>query len=215
MVEEGFNDLLRKAQAGDRPAMDRVLSILQPHLDPLARSYADPSRPAQSTSDLLQESCLRAWEKLGDFRGGENDEETFRMFRAWMGQIVRRLGLNVGRDRMAKGRSPEGHLLPLGVRSPAGSTTGDGEGGIPSPGHSPSAYVRADELTERVREALETMPDRTAAAILRLRFFEGMELTEIAERLGLHYEKVRDRHRVAMQRLRRDLRPWLKADTRG
>lgn len=101
MVPPGFQDLVRRAQDGDRAAMDRVLEILRPQLEPMARPYADPGRPVESTADLLQEACLRAWRKIDLFRQGEDDEETFRLFRAWIGQIVRRLSFTAG---LAEGR---------------------------------------------------------------------------------------------------------------
>ncbi len=44
MASEGFNDLVRRAQDGDRAAMDRVLETLRPHLEHLARPYANPAK---------------------------------------------------------------------------------------------------------------------------------------------------------------------------
>ena len=102
METQGFEELVRRAQAGDREAMDRVLEMLRPYLSRIAGPYVNPLRPVDSTADLLQESCLRAWHKIGSFQGGKGDEHTFEMFRSWIGQIVRRLG---------KDAAAEPHLL--------------------------------------------------------------------------------------------------------
>lgn len=205
---EGFQDLVRRARDGDRKAMDEVLSILRPHLEVQARPFADPSSPAESTSDLLQESCLRAWQKIDSFEGGRNDDETFAMFRSWMGQIVRRLGLNAQRNRSTKGRIPPEKIVP--IRPPGGGSSSLGGGSaLPASTRTPSAYAGAGEVARRLEEALDDLPDASAARIVRMRFFDGLTIPEIAEKLGLSPIQVRERHRSAMRRLRRVLGDWL------
>lgn len=73
----GFRALLLRAQAGDRGAMDEVLLLLRPHLDRIARPYAASARPVASTTDLVQDACLRTWKNLGRFETRENDESGF------------------------------------------------------------------------------------------------------------------------------------------
>lgn len=209
METQGFHDLLSRAQAGDRAAMDRLLEILRPHLEPLARQYADPERAVESTADLLQESCLRAWQKLDKFDSDKGDDETFAMFRAWVGQIVRNLGLDRRRARGRLRRKPAGGIVRLGD-----GAGGDGtHAGVPSdpPGResTPSTYVRADETSARVRAALEEIEDTTSASILRMYFFEEMTFADIARRLELSYDQVRDRYWATMRDLGRRFREEL------
>jgi RNA polymerase sigma factor (sigma-70 family) len=118
-----------------------------------------------------------------------------------MGQIVRRLGMNARRDRSAGGRIPPSKVRPL---NPAGE-------GSPAPvsTQTPSAYVGAGERAQRIREALDDLPDPLAADIVRMRFFDGLTIPQIAERIGLSPVRVRERHRSAMRRLRRELAEWL------
>ena len=208
MELDGFEELIRSAQQGDREAMDRVLEILRPYLDSLARPFADPSRPAESTSDLLQECCLRAWRKLDSFQGGENDQETFGMFRAWLGQIVRRLGMNAQRDVLARKRIPPQKLLPLDAAAKESKDLGS-ELGLPARTPTPSAVARADEMAQQIQDALENMEDETASEIVRMRFFEGLTISRISERVDLTPVRVRERLRSAMKRLRRDLGKWV------
>lgn len=205
LVPEGFDDLVRRAQEGDRAAMDEVLEILRPHLEYLARPFADPSRPAVSTSDLLQETCLRAFKNIGTFVGGKNDEDTFAMFRSWIGKIVKNLGLNARRDQGRQRRSPPKKILPLRPSSHEDSTFGGGGVDAPSPGPTPSACARADELAWKVNDALEKIPDEMDASIVRMRFFEEMTFPEIAEQLGLGCEHVRERFRSTMPKLEKNL----------
>ena len=101
MHAEGFHELLRQAQAGDRQAVDQLLAAIRPDLERLARPYADPGRPDESASDLVQSVLLRAWQNIEQFHGGSGDDETFAMFQGWIAQIAHRLGLNAVRDRKA------------------------------------------------------------------------------------------------------------------
>lgn len=206
---EGFHDLILRAQAGDKPDMDRLLTILRPYLEHLARPFADPDQPAKSTSDLLQDSFLRAWQRIGTFDGGNSDEETYAMFRGWLGQIVRRLGLDAQRARERQRRKPPGEVLRIGHPRPGQSTSLGGVVDPPAREASPSAYARSEELDRSVREAIAKLPDALNADIVRLYMLEGLNLAQIAERLGLGYDKVRDRYWATMRHLQRDLKEWL------
>ncbi|MCZ6691397.1 MAG: sigma-70 family RNA polymerase sigma factor [Planctomycetota bacterium] len=206
MNSDGFQKLVRQAQAGDRKAMDQVLSILRPHLERLARPYADPLRPVMSTADLLQEFCLRAWTKLDSFQAGQDDEETFALFRAWVGQLVRRLGMNAHRDRKRQRRSPPQKVVSIDAQ-PVGQTTTSGGPAQPAARDpSPSSHARTNEGAQLIRAALEKLPEKTDAAIVRMRLFDGMTYQQISEQLGLGYEKVRVRFESLMGRLERDLK---------
>ena len=205
MAPDGFQDLVQQAQQGDRAAMDEVLAVIQPQLEPLARPFVDPARPAESTSDLLQESCLRAWNKIDSFDGGEDDEQTFRMFRAWIGQIVKRLGLTAKRDRERQKRQAPGKV---GRIDPNPTTlSGDGHGVDPlSTEPSPSAIVSGSEREDIVNEVLERVADDVDAQFIRLRYLDGLALSEIATRLDLTFDQARHRYRTLMARLEQELK---------
>ncbi len=179
--------------------MDRLLAILRPKLEKLARGYADPARAAESTEDVVQEAWLRAWQRLDQFKGGESGRETFAMFQSWMAQLVHRVGLNTKRSWMAQRRSPrQGRILPL--KEGNDSSTGRNMG-LKSPGtdHIPSAEVLLDEEVHRVQSALDKIPNETDRSIIRLRFFEELSLREISKRLNLSYDKVRERFELGMK----------------
>ncbi len=203
---QGFRDLIRKAQAGDREAMDQVLAILWPHLQQLARRYAEPLRHVASTADLLQESCLRAWNRLTTFQGGSEDEGTFEMFRAWIGQIIRRVGIDRTRELGTQRRRPEEKVLRLDASNSGDSISEGGWVDAPSREPSPSAYARSRELEERLQAALAGISDQTNASILRLNILDGLDLTEIADRLGISDETVRRRCWSTLQQIQHALK---------
>ena len=184
--------------------MDQVLDMLRPYLEPSARKYADPARRKESTSDLLQECCLRTWQKLESFQGGENDQETFAMFRSWMGQILRRLGLNAQRDRLAKSQIPPQKVVSLPPDRGESAEPLD-EPALQDSARSPSDGARANEVALKIRAALDGLSDQTGATIVFMHFFEGLAISQITGRLGLGPTLVRKHYRSAMVRLRREL----------
>jgi RNA polymerase sigma factor (sigma-70 family) len=201
----GFHDLLQQAQAGDRAAMDRVLALLRPYLEHVADRYADPDRASASASDLVQEACLRAWDKLDQFRGGASDEQTLALFRSWVGQIVQHLGLNARRDGKAQRRTPARPLKRLGVPAAGESTDQAGAAEPADPEPTPSVNLSTDEQARLVQAALERLADDTGRTILRLRFFDGLSLRQIADRLAISYDKVRERYQSGLAQLEREL----------
>jgi RNA polymerase sigma factor (sigma-70 family) len=197
----GFLELLADARAGDPQATEKLLAWIRPWLERLAREYADPHRPDGSVSDLVQEAWLRAWQKLDQFHGSDDEAQATALFRAWLARIVSRLAANAARDRQAKQRKPPGPLLRL--NGPTSDSTASPE--PPASGPTPSAHAQADEQARRVHEALARLADPLDRAIVRLRFFEGVSLRQIGERLGCNHETVRQRYHTLLGRLQQDL----------
>ena len=200
-----FDRLVREAQAGDRGAMDRILTIFDPYMRDLARYYAASAGAAESAEDLFQDSCLRAWEKIETFEGGKSDEATSAMFRAWIAQIVKSRGFNSRRDQRRQLRSPPEKILSLDVPLRDGPQDAPRRLEAYAREKTPSAYARSEEGARKVREALEELPDPIDATIARMRFYDGLTIDEICEKLKLGYDEVRNRYRATERRLRRKL----------
>ena len=131
------------------------------------------------------------------------------MFRAWLAQIVRRMGQDAKRDLNRQRRRPDQKVLRLGEPLPGEASTAGGDFEAMDRGNSPSSYARADEMKERVRAALRDMPDELNARIIRMCVFEGLTLTEIAGRLDLGYDKVRKRYLKSIKSIRLELKDWI------
>lgn len=202
---ESFLKLIERARKGDPAAAGDLLGAVRPHLEGIARRYTDPGHAEESTSDLVQEAWLRAWQRLDQFRGEGGDEDAFRQFRAWAGQIVHRLGLNTRRDREAQRRRPAGRAV-LRLSGGPGRSTGRGAPVVAlDGGPTPSANVRGREAARLVQSALEKLPDQLDRDIVRLRVFEGLSLRDTAARLELTLDRVRGRYQAALKRLEKDL----------
>jgi RNA polymerase sigma factor (sigma-70 family) len=202
MESQGFQDLVRLAQAGDRHATSRVLQLLRPHLERLAQRYVDRTRPGESVCDLAQEVEVRVWQKLAQFRGGDGDEQTLALFRGWLGQIVQRLGLNTQRKNKAQRRQPAQPVRALAAVGTS-DTIADYDPAADEP--TPSMNVRQDEQTQLVRQALDRIADAADRALLRLHFFEGLSLRQAAQQLQLSYDSARTRYQRSLAQLESQL----------
>lgn len=203
MEATGFQDLLSMARAGDKTATDRLLTLVRDHLATTAHKYDDARQAVESTSDLVQVASLRLWQHLPAFRGGDTDSESLAMFLAWSEQIVERLGLNALRDRSAQRRQPTGTIQRLSPNSAQDSSACVVEPAATDP--SPSASARGREEAVCIKAAVERLTDETDRELLRLRFFQGHSLRQIADELPLSYDQIRDRFKAIMKRLEREL----------
>ncbi len=209
MDADGFGKLLDRAREGDRAALEEILRLVRPYVARVAHDVTDRGRPSQAVSDLIQEAELRAWERLKQFDGAADDDESLQKFRVWIGRIVQRLGLSVHRRRDAQRRKPPTPLVSLDRASPDGGASAPSSMlGIDPVGQNPtpSREVRADEERLLILAAIEAMPDEFERQIVRGKYFEGESLRQIAARLDASYDKVKERHRCAMKQLERKLR---------
>jgi RNA polymerase sigma factor (sigma-70 family) len=202
MQVNGFRDLVRKAQAGDPAALDELFRGVVPFVERVVAGPAHPVRPGESVSDRRQDVCRRVFEKLAQFRGAAeapDDEQAWALFRVWVRRVAHGVILNAQRD---SGRPP---TVPLRTDG-AGESTNHGAAPDPAaPDGTPSSNLRGEERARLVLEALDHLPDLQDREIVRLRFFEGLSLRQVAGRLQLSYDKVRERFRFSVRRLQQYL----------
>jgi RNA polymerase sigma factor (sigma-70 family) len=208
MPGDHFRDLVRRAQARDAAAIEQLLEIVRPSLEKLADRFIDRGHPSWSAAELVQDAWVMAWQRLDQFHGtDQDDEQMLAMFQAWVSRIVISLGLNSVRARQARGRRPTGKLMRLDSPPPAQSDASEGRLELPADIPSPSANARTNERDRLIEEALRRCLTPDQRKIIQLVFFEGLTLGEVAKRLDLTYDQVRERHRTAIHRLERELGP--------
>ena len=69
-----------------------------------------------------------------------------------------------------------------------------------------AGIAEQNEEAQRVRLALETLPD-DQREVINLSYYEGYSQSEISQRLQVPLGTVKSRMRLAMSKLRSDLRP--------
>jgi RNA polymerase sigma-70 factor, ECF subfamily len=150
-------ELVRRAQAGDRVAFEQL------YRDNIGRVYALCFRMA-GTADLAEELAqdvfVRAWQKLGSFRGES-------AFSSWLHPLTVNVALSERRSRR---------------RRVARVTTTDDLTAFERPG--PPTRSDGPEAGFDLERALATLPPG-ARAVFVLHDVEGYKHGEIAERTGV------------------------------
>ena len=167
-------DVVRRAQRGDVDAFELLYRAYAPGIHLLCRRMAHDERDAR---DLLQDVFVRAWEKLGSFRGES-------AFATWL----HRLGVNV----------ILGHLK---------STRRDALRFVASdddqwPTAAPQSMERQLDARMDIDAAVAQLP-AGARAVFVLHDLEGYSHDEIAQQLGLATGTVRAHLWRARRRLMR------------
>lgn len=153
--------LIARAQRGDVQAFDALISPLLPRALQLARRLL---RHEQDAEDLVQDTCLRALERLEQHDGA-------REFSPWFMRMLTNLGLN--RQVSRRVRSTE----PLSEHTPSTSSL-------------PDAMAERAEVQSRFAEAVAMLPDRQRQVIM-LYEVEGWTTSDISAELRLSQPTIR------------------------
>ena len=140
-----------------------------------------------------QESFLRAWQNLNEFREGST-------FETWLTRIC----INWCKDRLKRRRLI---LYFHQTGQERGEETGPRDT-APHPDPSPERRAMSREIRERLREAIETLSPRQKT-VFTLKHFEELSLPEIAELTGLDTGTIKSHLFRASHKIRehvRDLR---------
>jgi len=170
---------LASAARGDRMAANRLISSLSPGIYALARRLL---RDGAEAEDVVQESFMRLWRAAPDWRPGGARVSTW----------LYRVALNQCYDRLRKSKPVYGDPPELADDA-----------------DNPAQSLHLDQLSRRVRLAVDELPPRQKAAIA-LCHFEGLGNIEAAEILEISVEALES----LLSRGRRALRAGLQ-DERG
>ena len=176
--------LMLALKAGNSSAFDELVTR---HAALLVGFFYRQMGHRDLAEDLAQETFLKVYRARDGYR------PTAR-FKTWLLTIATNLSLN--RKRY------EGHRFHLSLDAPRGEGGGDAGSGIAdNRGESPEAALERDELGERVRAAVQGLPNnqRTAVSLHR---FEGLSYADIAEVMGLSGKAVKSLLNRAKENLR-------------
>jgi len=177
--------LLQGANAGAKEAREELLSEVYQELRVIAAKYMRSERPDHTlgATALVNESYLKLFRDAGD--GFELSYEHRHAFFKAAGVAMRRILIDHARSRAAQKRTIPNHLGRISVDLAEASITAD-----------PHDLMALDEALE-----LLASEDERAASVVRLRFFAGRQLNEIAEMLGLSTRTIKRDWEFARARL--------------
>lgn len=183
-----FADLMERVAAErDRAAFIALFDHFAPRIKGYLLRLGAGSEEAE---ELTQEVMLTLWRKADLFDRSKSSVAT------WLFRVARNRRIDsVRRDRSDR----------LDAEDPTAQ---------PDPPPDPDETLDAVTREERVRQALESLPDEQVR-LIRLSFFKGLSHSEIAAETGLPLGTVKSRIRLAFGRLRRTLEDDGRVDTPG
>lgn len=172
--------LVKRAQAGDRAALDRLVRRHQRALFALCLRYV---RDADEAADLVQRSFVRAMGKLAELRDAG-------VFRSWILRIGAHLALNHIRD----------HARFV-------ADDGDIEAGLSDERVlSASDRLEAAEASSALRAAVHELPTKQRMT-LELRIYEDLPFRDIGAALGISEGAAKVNFHYAVRKLRTTFSP--------
>lgn len=179
--------LIQEIRAGNSEAFEYFVRQYQPKITRIAYRLLKDVGEADCAA---QESFLRAWRNLNEFREGST-------FETWLTRIC----LNWCKDRLKRRRVVlYFHQAPEGFEEEAGPRDT-----VSHPGPSPERRAQSREIRERLREAIEALSPRQKT-VFTLKHFEELSIPEIAELTGLDSGTVKSHLFRAAQKIRERLR---------
>ncbi|NLH72015.1 MAG: sigma-70 family RNA polymerase sigma factor [Verrucomicrobia bacterium] len=175
------DSLVRAAKQGDMAAFEELVAR---HRDKLYARAFSMVRNEEEAIDLSQEAWVKAWQKLGQFKGGSS-------FLTWMTRIV----INLCLDHLRKQKHP----VSLSIEQ-LDEETGGVERQMPIVTIDPTEGLTQEELRRRIDDAMGKLT-HAHRTVLVLHEFEGLEYKEIAKRMGCSIGTVMSRLFYARRRL--------------
>jgi RNA polymerase sigma-70 factor (ECF subfamily) len=194
--EDDPERLLGRARAGETAALGRLLEKYRGYLALLARQQIGRRIQGKaSSSDLVQETFLRAHRDFAAFRGKTEAE-----FAAWLRQILAAsLGTLLRRYLGTKRRDPR---LERELVVELDHSSRNLERHLVAPTSTPGHKASRREQAVRLAQALERLPAHYREVIV-LHHLEGLSLSQMAQRLDRTPDSVEKLWARALIQLRR------------
>jgi len=173
--------LLARLRAGDDTAFDE---LVRRHQEPLVRFAQRLVGDVDEASDVAQETFIRAFERIADFRGGST-------LYTWLYRIAYNQAISLLRRRRVRRffRLDQEEELPAGVELQLVS------------GDDAAAQIEQAEIFERIDAAVQQLPPRQRG-IFVMRHYEGMSHAQIAQVVGRSEGAIRAGYFHAVRKLR-------------
>ena len=195
--DQADEQLVERAKRGDTRAFEMLVIKYQRRIE---RLIARMVRDVDLVQDIAQESFIRAYRALPQFRGDS-------AFYTWLYRIA----VNTAKKALVElKRDPLVMESAIGGGQDADDETSRVEREL-TDGATPEALLASKEIAETVNAAIEALSEDLRQAIT-LREIEGLSYEEIAEMMNCPIGTVRSRIFRAREAIAQRLRPLL--DTR-
>ena len=186
MRELRDSELLERARKGDAAAFDILIRRHDKHLYRIARSVLAEDQEAE---DAVQESYIRAFTGLGDFRGTAS-------LRTWLTRIVLNEAIRRRRRRRPMVDLDALHAAQERMRRPIHSLT--------ARDRDPESAAAQSQIQKVLEKAIDSLP-AAFRVVFVMRDVEEFSTADTAKLLGIREETVKTRLHRARRMLRESL----------
>jgi RNA polymerase sigma-70 factor (ECF subfamily) len=175
--------LIALAKSGDKDALGTLLESYRKYLMFLARTQIHQNLQAKlDPADIAQEVCIAVQERIHDFRGETSEE-----FAGWLRGILSNiLAMQIRHFYGTQKRDPR---LEQNLDQGIASASGFLQSGIAGDFTSPSQHYARNEVSLRLAEAIESLPEDYREVIL-LRHVQSLPFGEVAKRMDRSIDSV-------------------------
>lgn len=184
--------LVQRSLAGDQRAYGLLVLKYQRRIQRLISRFV---RDADMVEDIAQETFIRAYKALHQFRGDAQ-------FYTWLYRIA----VNTAKKYLIE--SKHDPLLAQGVPSSDEEDETSWKKNEPSTDEGPEALLAAKEIAQVVNAAMEALPQELRQAVI-LREIEGMSYDDIALAMDCPVGTVRSRIFRAREAISQRIKPLL------
>jgi len=187
--------LVERARQGD---LDAFESLIEPYLEKLFKSIWKITRNREDAEDSMQETLLKAFTHLDQFRGASR-------FSTWLITI----GVN---QALMSLRSKRKNIVPIDANEP--TSTAPPSSYLPEPRLNPEQQYRNTEWAELLDRVIETLPS-PFRTVFELRYVHELSNEQAAMALGISIAAVKTRALRARRHIGRRLGERWKRDSRA
>jgi RNA polymerase sigma-70 factor (ECF subfamily) len=185
--------LVEEARTGSRAAFEALFHKY--HRRAFAVALGVLKRP-DDAQDVVQDAFIKVHKHIATFQGASS-------FYTWLYRIV----MNLAIDHVRRTRK----VVEWGDDVQISEAAGDGSLVPRVEDDNPSKTVVRRELSDKIRQALDSLPEYHRAVIL-LREVEGMSYEEMAEVLDVPKGTIMSRLFHARRKMQDQLQPYLEGD---
>jgi RNA polymerase sigma-70 factor (ECF subfamily) len=194
-MDPGDDTLLARARAGDRAALDELLSR---HERRVYRFGLRLCRDPEDAKDVLQETLLAVARTVKDFRGASSVS-------TWLYTIARSFCIKKRR----RSRFAPAEEESLAAREPGALARQ-----VPDPARAPDESLAGRQVERALERAIARL-EPMYRDVLVLRDVEGLSAPEVAEVMGITVEAVKSRLHRARVAVRAEVAPLLALPPEG
>jgi len=187
-MEPSDNELISRAQTGETVAFEQLVRRYDRMVLGIANRF---TRNTEDAQDIYQEVFIKVYKGLAGFKFQSQ-------FSTWLYRVV----TNVCLSHQQKSRrvqqtslddiAENGQVIPIAAANAAGQR--------------PDQLYQHVEFTDRVKDAVATLPDQQRLVFV-LKHFEQRKITEIADLMSCAEGTVKKYLFLATRKLRAQLRP--------